>query len=129
MGAQGKLGVEAGALTGGGKQFEAAAGELDAFGEAGEAEGIVAGESGGGIEAAAAVGDFDVEGGIAGGGGDGGSGGAGVAGDVGKGFLNDAVGGDFERSGETFRGEREFEFDKDAGLAAEVFEVGLKGRT
>lgn len=119
--------MEAGALAGGGEQFKATAGELDTFGEAGEAEGIVAGEGGGRVEAAAAVGDFDVEDGIAGGGGDSGGGGAGVTGDVGEGFLDNAVGGDFERSGETFGGKREFECDEDASLAAEVFEVGLQG--
>lgn len=119
--------MEAGAAAGLGIEFEAAAGELDAFREAGEAEGIAAGEGGRGIEAAAAVGDLDVEGGGIGDDGDLRGAGTGVAGDVGEGFLHDAVGGEFERSGETRGGEGELEVECKASLATHGGEVGLEG--
>jgi len=116
-----KLGVEAGALAGLREQLEAAAGEADPFGDAGEAQRIVARERGGGVEAPAAIGDLDVQFGVARGDGDDGGVCARVAGDVGERLLHDAVGRNFEIDREPGRRERELEFDRNAGLAGKKF--------
>ena len=53
--------MKSGALAGSGVKFELTVGEPNALGGAGEAKGIVAGESGTRVATAAAVGNLDVE--------------------------------------------------------------------
>ena len=124
---EGELGVEAGAEAGLRDELEGAAGEVDALGDAGEAEGIAFREGGLGVAAAAAVGDFGMEAGRVGDDGDNGGGRAGVAGDVGEGFLDEAEDHGLQVGREARGGQAQLKLERDAGLGGKAAGVPFEG--
>ena len=120
--------MKTGALAGSGVKFELTVGEPNALGGAGEAEGIVAGESSTRVATAAAVGDLDVERRGIGHDRDRSGVGAGVAGNVGEGLLDEAEDDRFEFGCEALRRKHHVEFEGDAGLLAEAPGMPCEGR-